>query len=52
MLVVRIRGYVIVTQEKYEPGIKNRVKIPNVCKKFNVIYIDLLKFIREIGIRL
>lgn len=44
-------GYIIVTQETYEPDIKNRVKIPNVCEKFNITYIDLLQFMREIGIR-
>lgn len=44
-------GYIIVTQETYDPNIKNRVKIPNICQKFNITYIDLLQFMREIGIR-
>ena len=44
-------GYIVVTQEKYNPNIKNRVKIPNICEEFNITYIDLLQFMREIGIR-
>jgi len=42
----------IVTLETYDAGIKNRVKIPNVCRKFEIDYIDLLQFTREIGIKL
>lgn len=44
-------GYVITTQEDYKPGAKNVVKIPNVCKEFNIPCINLLQFMREIGIR-
>ncbi|NLC38872.1 MAG: DUF4411 family protein, partial [Clostridia bacterium] len=44
-------NYVIVTQETYQPEIKRRVKIPNICKEFNIHYIDMLRFIRDIGIR-
>ena len=43
--------YIVVTQEKYEPNIKKQVKIPNVCEAFNIKYINLLQFMREIGIR-
>lgn len=43
--------HVIVTQETYEPHIKRRVKIPNVCNEFNITYINLQQFVREIGIR-
>ena len=32
--------------------IKRRIKIPNVCREFGIEYIDLLQFMREIGIRL
>lgn len=45
-------GSTIVTLETYQAGVKNRVKIPNVCKEFEIRYIDLLQFMREIGIRL
>lgn len=42
----------IVTLETYQVGVKNRVKIPNVCREFDIRYIDMLQFMREIGIRL
>lgn len=45
-------GETIVTLEKYDAEIKKRVKIPNVCREFEIEYIDLLQFMREIGIRL
>ena len=45
-------GETIVTLEKYQAGIKNRIKIPNVCEEFGIKYIDLLQFMRDIGIRL
>lgn len=45
-------GSTIVTFETYQAGVKNRVKIPNVCKEFDIRYIDLLQFMREIGFRL
>lgn len=41
----------IVTLETYQDGVKNRVKIPNVCRKFGIRYIDLLQFMREIGVK-
>lgn len=42
----------IVTLEKYDAEIKNKIKIPNVCKEFDIEYIDLLQFMRELGIKL
>ena len=44
-------GDIIVTEEKYEPNVKKRVKIPNVCREFGIDYIGLLEFMRELGIR-
>ncbi|MCK9217203.1 MAG: DUF4411 family protein [Firmicutes bacterium] len=44
-------GNVIVTNEKYEPDIRKRIKIPNVCHEFNLEYIGLLEFMRELDIR-
>lgn len=42
---------IIVTEEKYEPNIKIKVKIPNVCREFDIDFIRLLEFIRELKIR-
>lgn len=46
------QGGTIVTLEVYQAGIKNKIKIPNVCEEFEIKYINLLQFMREIGIRL
>ncbi|MGB4460130.1 MAG: DUF4411 family protein [Bacillota bacterium] len=45
-------GATIVTLETYDPEIRKRVKIPNVCRQFGIEYIDLLQFMRELKIRL
>ncbi len=45
-------GETIVTLETYDSEIRKRVKIPNICREFGIVYIDLLQFMREIGIRL
>lgn len=44
-------SYVIVTEERYEPNSRKRVKIPNVCKEFAIDYINRIQFIRELGIK-
>lgn len=43
------KGYVVVTLETFESNCKKRVKIPNVCKEFDIEYIDMIQFLREIG---
>jgi hypothetical protein len=45
-------GSTLVTLETYQAGVKKKVKIPNVCKQFDIRYIDLLQFMRETGITL
>jgi len=42
----------IVTFEKYSPNAANSVKIPNVCKLFDIEYIDLYQFMREVRMTL
>lgn len=45
-------GHTLVTHESYEPDRKNKVKIPNVCKKFSVPYVNTFAMLRDLGIRL
>lgn len=42
----------VTTNEKFEPNIQRRVKIPNVCREFNVPYVDTFEMLRALGIRL
>lgn len=41
----------IVTLEKYDPNIKKRIKIPNVCEQFNVPYINTIELLRRMQIK-
>lgn len=42
---------IVVTQETHIPEITRRIPIPNVCKAFNVEYINTFEMIRRLGIR-
>lgn len=46
------KGYIVVTQETFDPNSKRRVKIPNICKEFDIEYINMLQFLREIEMRI
>lgn len=45
-------GCKIVTQEVLNPGIRNRVPIPNVCQAFGVNYVDTYRMLRDLDVRL
>ena len=45
-------GHTVVTHELYEPHRKNRVKIPNACKAFNVPYVSPFDMLREMSKKL
>ena len=41
----------IVTLERYDPNIKRRIKIPNVCKQFDVEYINTIDLLRKMNVK-
>lgn len=43
---------VVVTQEKFDPHIKRRIKIPNACRAFNIECVDLFHMLRALGVKL
>ncbi|GIW60632.1 MAG: twitching motility protein PilT [Patescibacteria group bacterium] len=45
-------GCVVVTQEVSAPGARHKIKIPDVCRAFNVPCIDTFQMMRELGIML
>jgi hypothetical protein len=47
----KTRGWIVVTREKFEQDIKHNVKIPNICRAFDVECIDTFKMLRELGAR-
>ncbi|NLJ70232.1 MAG: DUF4411 family protein [Clostridiaceae bacterium] len=44
--------YCIVTYEIYEPRSKKKIQIPNICKEFNIKYLDMIDFLREIKFKI
>ena len=47
----RVHGMVLVTDEKFNPQIRRRVPIPNVCRQFEVDYIDTFRMLRELEVQ-
>jgi len=47
----KMKGYVVVTHEVLAPDVRRKVPIPNVCKEFDVEYIDTFEMLRRLGVR-
>ena len=45
-----VHGATVVTLETFDPSIKRRIKLPNVCRQFNVKYIDTFDMLRKLGV--
>jgi hypothetical protein len=45
----RVDGSIVVTHEVLVPATSIKVKIPNVCQRFSVQYIDTYRMLRETG---
>jgi len=45
-------GCVLVTEERYNPDIRRRIMIPNVCKGVGVPYMDTFEMLRVLGVKL
>jgi hypothetical protein len=43
---------IIVTHENFDPKIKRKVPIPNVCREFDIEYIDTFEMLRKLNIKL
>ena len=46
----RVHNVTVVTLETFEPNIKRKVKLPNVCRQFDVEDIDTFEMLRRLGI--
>lgn len=45
-------GGVVVTNERLDPNIRRRIKIPNGCQALAVNYVDVFQMLRALGLRL
>ena len=48
----KTKNKIVVTQEILEPGIRKRIKIPNVCGAFGVQYRNTYDLLRALGVNL
>ena len=48
----KVKGLTVVSNEKFEPNIRGKVKIPNVCRAFNIPYVNTFEMLRALGIKL
>jgi len=46
-----VNGYIIVTHEVLAPYARRKVPIPNVCRQFNLSYIDTFEMMRKLGVQ-
>ena len=44
-----ITNRVIVTQEKSQPEIRRKIKIPEACAPFDINFVDTIQMLRELG---
>lgn len=42
------KGLTVVTQESFEPNIRRKIKIPNVCEAFGVSWVDTFTMLRNL----
>ena len=48
----KAKGHTVVTNETYDSSIRRRIKIPNVCRAFNVPHVDTFKLLRDLEVKL
>jgi hypothetical protein len=46
------RGCVVVTHEQYDPNVRRKIPIPNICRAFVVRTNDTFEMLRALGVRL
>ena len=45
------KGFIVVTHEVLDPGIRRKIPIPNVCQALGVSYVDTFAMMRALGVR-
>ena len=47
---VRAHDVILVTLEKYAPGARRKVPLPNVCRQFGISYVDTFEMLGDLGV--
>ena len=48
----KAHGHTIVTNEKFQLKIRDKISIPNACKYYNIPYIDLFNMLKRLGFKM
>lgn len=48
----KAKGCIVVTHEQFDPNVRRRIPIPNVCRAFDVSYLDTFQMLRALAVRL
>jgi hypothetical protein len=48
----KAKGCVVVTHEQFDPNVRARIPIPNVCQTYDIQYVDTFQMLRDLGVRL
>ncbi|MFN3605354.1 MAG: DUF4411 family protein [Leptonema sp. (in: bacteria)] len=48
----KYKNLIVVTHEKYNPDVKKKVLIPNICEEFKIEYIDTFGMLRDLKFKL
>jgi len=46
-----VHGLAVVTHEEFAPNVRRKVPIPNVCRQFNVPFVDTFSMLRTLEVR-
>ena len=46
----KVHGTVLVTNEVFDPNVKRRVPLPNLCRQFDVAYCNTIDMLRGLGV--
>lgn len=47
----KVHGATVVTHEKFDPRVRKKVPLPNVCFEFGVEYMTIYDMLRELGVQ-
>lgn len=47
----KVYGYVVVTGEQYNPEVKSRVPLPNLCKQFDVECCEVFRMLSNLNVQ-
>jgi hypothetical protein len=47
----REKAMVLVTQEVYNRDVRKKIPMPNICRQFNISYVNTFDMLRQLGVQ-